>query len=399
MLNYSHIFKELRTNNYLENFNWLFLKNAGGKKLQSWINYITLLKSEENSYRTKLIYTETKKFLDDTSFKEANIDFNFNSINQNIENNEYIIKHWFKWNHSSCRYDTFSLFYHLIIDNYLFLENTDFIYNNKINNLHAFSKDINKITNHDIFIKRILEFLETSNVNYFSIVDDINNNKKDDIISPLFSLLDGCTSLCISYNKIFKCKKHLALGLISQQHSKCLISFVEDNLALSKLDDIILINYSYEKLPCEIYDYEDRGNIVKGENAEIYYTDIKLPYIITFEFNFSSYSKLKNKKIKNNLKKLFKDKIEIFNEAYINVGVICMPLIDHFTLYIANVDYEKCNINKNNKYYYDSLNNDGLINMIKDDIEQIIDSKYGYIFCYKKLIEKNNWWKNMNNKW
>ena len=67
-----------------------------------------------------------------------------------------------------------------------------------------------------------------------------------------------------------------------------------------------------------------------------------------------------------------------------------MPLIDHFTLYIANVDYEKCNINKNNKYYYDSLNNDGLINMIKDDIEQIIDSKYGYIFCYKKLIEKNN---------
>ena len=366
------------------------MKNAGGKKLQSWINYITLLKSEENSYRTKLIYTETKKFLDDTSFKEANIDFNFNSINQNIENNEYIIKHWFKWNHSSCRYDTFSLFYHLIIDNYLFLENTDFIYNNKINNLHAFSKDINKITNHDIFIKRILEFLETSNVNYFSIVDDINNNKKDDIISPLFSLLDGCTSLCISYNKIFKCKKNLALGLISQQHSKCLISFVEDNLALSKLDDIILINYSYEKLPCEIYDYEDRGNIVKGENAEIYYTDIKLPYIITFEFNFSSYSKLKNKKIKNNLKKLFKDKIEIFNEAYINVGVICMPLIDHFTLYIANVDYEKCNINKNNKYYYDSLNNDGLINMIKDDIEQIIDSKYGYIFCYKKLIEKNN---------
>ena len=112
---------------------------------------------------------------------------------------------------------------------------------------------------------------------------------------------------------------------------------------------------------------------MKRENAEIYYTDIKLPHIIIFEFNFSSYSKIKNKKIKNNLKKLFKDKIEIFNEAYINVGVICMPLIDHFTLYIANVDYEKCNINKNNKYYYDGLNNDGLINMIKDDIEQIID--------------------------
>ena len=53
-----------------------------------------------------------------------------------------------------------------------------------------FSKDINKITNNDIFLKGIWKFLETSDVNFFSIADDINNNKKDDIINPLFSPLD-----------------------------------------------------------------------------------------------------------------------------------------------------------------------------------------------------------------
>ena len=44
-----------------------------------------------------------------------------------------------------------------------------------------------------------------------------------------------------------------------------------NNLFLKNINEIILINYSYENLPCELYDYEDRGNIIKGENAEIYY--------------------------------------------------------------------------------------------------------------------------------
>ena len=49
---------------------------------------------------------------------------------------------------------------------------------------------------------------------------------------------------------------------------------------------------------------------MKGENAEIYYTDIKLPHMIIFEFNFSSYSKLKNKKTKNNIKNYSKKKLK-----------------------------------------------------------------------------------------
>ena len=74
----------------------------------------------------------------------------------------------------------------------------------------------------------IWKFLETSKDNYFTIKDDLDKVKKDDILSPLFSLLDGGLPIYISFKKIYKCKKHLILGQITQQYSKSLISFVHE---------------------------------------------------------------------------------------------------------------------------------------------------------------------------
>ena len=68
----------------------------------------------------------------------------------------------------------------------------------------------------------IWKFLETSKDNYFTIKDDLDKVKKDDILSPLFSLLDGGLPIYISFKKIYKCKKHLILGQITQQYSKSL---------------------------------------------------------------------------------------------------------------------------------------------------------------------------------
>lgn len=67
-----------------------------------------------------------------------------------------------------------------------------------------------------------------------------------------------------------------------------------------------------------------------------------------------------------------------------------MPSVNHFILFIENVDNKNFNIQKNKKYYYDSIDNDGLIDDFDDDIEKIIDSKYGYIFCYKKIEITNS---------
>lgn len=251
MLNYSNIFKEIRTNNYLENFNGLLMKKAEGEKLQPWVNYIYLLKNVESSYKLKIIEVETNKSLDIDENNKLNNKFDINTINQNLEIKYHITNKWFKLYYSSCRYDTFSLLYHIIIDNYLFIENKNIKYNNKINNLHLFFIVINRIADDNVFLNGIWKFLETSKDNYFTIEDDLDKVKKDDILSPLFALLDGGLPICINFKKIFKCKKHLLLGQITQQYSKSLISFVEDNLLLKNINELILINYSYEKLPCE----------------------------------------------------------------------------------------------------------------------------------------------------
>ena len=80
--------------------------------------------------------------------------------------------------------------------------------------------------------------------------------KKDDILSPLFALLDGGLPLSICFKKIFKCKKHLLLGQITQQYSKSLISFVEDNLLLKNIGLLIVITIYNLKILIYIYNLQ-----------------------------------------------------------------------------------------------------------------------------------------------
>ena len=53
-----------------------------------------------------------------------------------------------------------------------------------------------------------------------------------------------------------------------------------------------------------------------------------------------------------------------------------MPSVNHFTLFIENVDNKNLNIEKNKKYYYDSIDYDGLIGDFDDDIEKNRRSNY-----------------------
>ena len=100
-------------------------------ELLYYLNYIYLLKNVESSYKTKLIEVETNKSLDIDENNKLNNKFDINTINQNLEIKNHITNKWFKWYYSSCRYNTFSLLYHIIIDNYLFNENKNIKYNNK----------------------------------------------------------------------------------------------------------------------------------------------------------------------------------------------------------------------------------------------------------------------------
>ena len=135
-LDYHYLSKELRSNSYIENYNrriklklckFLFGKNHC---LITWPLFLYFMKEEESDYRMetynnekglivhnkkvkKLKKIKKKKILDSDENK-SDIDNKFEKNNSTKEKiNTYKI--WFKLNYNSCRYDSFSLIYGLII--------------------------------------------------------------------------------------------------------------------------------------------------------------------------------------------------------------------------------------------------------------------------------------------
>lgn len=133
MLNYKNISKEIRTKNFLQNYNGKLKLKLKDKKLLNWKEYVDLLIGEENFYKFKLINYEnnnnTVNINKDRHITDINI--NTNIINKNIN-----IKRQFKWYKSSCRIDSFSLLYHLILDKVLAEDNDNPI---QIKNIKKFS--------------------------------------------------------------------------------------------------------------------------------------------------------------------------------------------------------------------------------------------------------------------
>ena len=135
-LNYAFLKKDERSNSYIENYNNIFkLKLSNylyGKNpfRISWPLFIYFIKNEEDEY--KLLYKDweneivIKKLpdLENKSDKNKSSNIKKNDVNLNkkfiiVENKNHESKNnnliWFKWTSDSCRYDSFSLLYSLII--------------------------------------------------------------------------------------------------------------------------------------------------------------------------------------------------------------------------------------------------------------------------------------------
>ena len=139
MLNYIYLDKEQRSNSYIENYNrriklklskYLYGKNHC--KI-SWPLFLFFIKKEEEDSRMQIYETEKDlviKGVKVRKFKKVKKIKNFEGKNLNEEkikdkkevnnifdDNNYLNenKKWFKWNKNSCRYDSFSLLYALII--------------------------------------------------------------------------------------------------------------------------------------------------------------------------------------------------------------------------------------------------------------------------------------------
>ena len=174
MLNYIYLNKEQRSNSYIENYNrriklklskYLYGKNHC--KI-SWPLFLYFIKKEEEDYRNEIFGNEkelvikhkkVKKFKRIKILKDGteNKNYQFGEKESNksvdLQNEEEKINNakWFKWVNNSCRYDSFSLIYALLIKpKFAKLKITPETYNVEyLNNLFSnicdlSSKDLNK---------------------------------------------------------------------------------------------------------------------------------------------------------------------------------------------------------------------------------------------------------------
>ena len=326
MLNYKNISKEIRTNNFLENYNGKLKLKLKGKKLLNWKEYIDLLIGEENFFKIKLINYETNNNnnMNNNNDRQKNItNINRNSVNKNTN-----INRWFKWHKSSCRIYSFSLLYHLILDNVLAEDQINHI---QIKNIKEFSKYVKNFNQND-FNKGIWYFLENSKINFFMFNGPIVNYEVDDIIQPLFNIFNENDFFCIKYKKLFKCKKHLPLGTIENLKTKPLLSFSFEECKLKTINNIMYGKFSFNSISCPQCDYSNSSSNNLEKNGEIAFSEIILSKILIFEIVYDTYQDLvDNVKIYSDM---FKDKIGIFGQDYKLKGIICMPSLHHFTLYI-----------------------------------------------------------------
>ena len=201
MLYYSFNEKEIRTNNFLENYNGQIKKRLEGKKLLNWSEYIIFLLNEEKKYKDIL---NNNKCVKNDGFYEYNNTKSYDLNNNNLQINNFNIIHknkitnnklyWFKWFDNSCRFDCFSLILTTVYYKSL-KEHSD---NKKdITNLLDFVDNIIHLTNNEKKLGIWNYFQNNIKKNYFNLGINISKYKILDVIASLFNLLKNNKICCI----------------------------------------------------------------------------------------------------------------------------------------------------------------------------------------------------------
>ena len=147
------------------------------------------------------------------------------------------------------------------------------------------------------------------------------------------------------------------------------------------IGEFIIEKYNYSNSACPNCDYIE-GKIL-DKSAEYFYSNIKLPAILSFELVFDNLNDLKTNI--DDITKLFIPEIKIFNCSYNLKGIICLPTVDHYTIYLHRVNENDLGLEINLKYYYNGLFHDGEVEIYKKTLFELISSKNGFIFIYEKL--------------
>lgn len=268
---------------------------------------------------------------------------------------------------------------YIIYSKYLIINSRNSIY---ISKLTDFINDLKKLSNFE-FKKGFWEFLEQiiDHNNCFNLNRNLDQYKIKDVISNLFDVFRNIKSFCISSILTFKCKKHLPQGDIMKNISEPLLNVGVGELKLYyTIEEFILDKYNYSNSACPNCDYIE-GKIL-DKSAEYFYSNIKLPSIISFELVFDNLNDLKTNI--DDITKIFITDITIFKCNYNLKGIICLPTDNHYTLYLHQVNENDLDLEISLNYYYNGLFHDGEIENYTKTLFELISSKNGFIFIYEK---------------
>ena len=159
----------------------------------------------------------------------------------------------------------------------------------------------------------------------------------------------------------------------------------ENNINLNSIESILLHSLTMDGMG-----YCKKCNL--GENVNtcrIYYHITNYSKFIFILFDFNEYNKLLEKFFE--IKKLSKLSLKFTDNINYNlVWVVITPYSDHFCFYINNLNMKNIpnNLNNNENYYYDNLDNSSYFIKI-DSFEALLNNSYEnyipYILIYEKI--------------
>ena len=418
MLNYIYLNKEQRSNSYIENYNrriklklskYLYGKNHC--KI-SWPLFLYFIKKEEEDYRNEIFGNEkelvikhkkVKKFKRIKILKDGTENKNYqfgekeSNKSEDLQNEEEKINNakWFKWVNNSCRYDSFSLIYALLIKpKFAKLKITPETYNVEyLNNLFSnicdlSSKDLNK---------GFWKYLQLNKDNKIDLTTNLMCYGRKGSLYQILDLLRCNNFFCFEYKLEEGCtntnciKNHFSLNFLNPY-----IIFKEDDVINSEKIDNKFYNLMKNELSiCNKCGYDSKGNILNSSNPTFYRIihekiSPKVFFVVfdllnendegtQYELDILEFQR--RKQYKDVLYSLLKKEIKLENSLYELKGIILTPQYDHFTSLILNYNSDIFDLKKGFNYFYDGMTIQHDINLV-NNLSEVLKDNIIYMGVY-----------------
>ena len=372
-------------------------------------SFLYFIKNEEDEYRKEIYNNEkglknkNKKILKFKKIKpvKKSVDVNINDKENliNLNNDINMNKIWFKWKINSCRYDSFSLIYSLVIYPKLCesIETPENHILQYLNNLFYKCIDLNNKE----YEKGFWVYLKKNRDKNVDLTTDLMCFERKGSLYQILDLFRYDKNFCFEYKLEEGCTNINCMNrLITMNYLNPYIIFreedIKNNSNIIKKINSLLAN---DLTTCNRCGYDKEGNILNIDNPTFYrlINCKKFPKVLFVLFDLLNYNDTGNRneleKIEFNKRKFYKDKLSeilcnsfnVENHIYELKALILTPQYDHFTSIILDYQNDLINFKKGNNYYYDGMTINHFLEEIKN-LKDILNTNIIYLGAY---LEKN----------